>query len=461
MYQHSEDFIYNISLTKFKQIYDNTNNLLEYLKTNYVDQIGWDLENDDELRILQSLIKDRHNTEFPNYVEEEEKKFPDVIRNSFIDNPINWIFGSSEKINYPFPQEYMDILNGPHKYKFHDYMNYSAVDCITYLSMFGGSLKMLKNINLPNTTVERINIKPWGRYKEWIFVNNVTNVKVKLKEYVDSGKHWQYPGMHESWQQSKGKKWRPAYITDQHFPILITDYIEEFGYDAAIAESYSNSHLTDVGLEPGDPVKNTEFSILKNISHVINNGVNSYHIILLNIKEFNGPTLIKTGGHLVALILDRIRQKVVYFDPHGSNKNAIHNFYAIHLILGQYVTNEIDSWTFETNTNHETSIWQMSDMFCQTWSILFSILYIINPNLDMISLYTTFSNGDDVRYLLLFTFLYWTCNDRKYTPDNMASMKLNRQYAPNRNVMESIFQPYDNTIDILIKNIKKHFNLVK
>jgi hypothetical protein len=194
-------------------------------------------------------------------------------------------------------------------------------------------------------------------------------------------------------------------------------HIEQYGYNQGFAKAFYN---------PAKEIINID--LFDDINQWINGESNFLVLIIhINLTKDYSPTL-PGGGHVNCVIFDKAKTAVQHFEPHGGDIDAFARGSSTYHVMKYYIENVME-WEFETNVDDYKHIsnWQGPDVFCQSWSILYPVLFILNPELPMLELYTTFGgNGDagqDVRYILLFTFMFWVCNNNSigYDIDKQAA----------------------------------------
>ena len=53
--------------------------------------------------------------------------------------------------------------------------------------------------------------------------------------------------------------------------------------------------------------------------------------------------------------------------------------------------------------------WQGSDPLCAVWSLLFPLMYVLNPELDIGSVYS-YMTETKYKYTVIMCFLFYICN---------------------------------------------------
>jgi hypothetical protein len=142
--------------------------------------------------------------------------------------------------------------------------------------------------------------------------------------------------------------------------------------------------------------------------------------------------------HANILIVNMIKRddiKMYYFEPHGFDKNRIGYivcFDNLKNVVTEYNTQKNSSQitlqpeTFDINNN-----WQTDEPFCASWCLFFMSIVLLNPDLHMTTIYELFRiEQPEIRYLLLFKFLFWFCN----SSENIHKYALNLDMARMSNV---------------------------
>jgi len=119
-------------------------------------------------------------------------------------------------------------------------------------------------------------------------------------------------------------------------------------------------------------------------------------------------------GHVNSTIIDYKNKHVIYFEPHGyvsgyhpTDESGLGYKLAPVYIMKAYF--EQAGWTFTIGIAGV----QKEDGLCQTWAVLLPIMYIINPDIDMIQLYQHIQSGK-FRYTIAIAFLYYVCKSIPY-----------------------------------------------
>ena len=196
--------------------------------------------------------------------------------------------------------------------------------------------------------------------------------------------------------------------------------------------------------------------------------------IKLDIKEkkcnwlIYSITLVFTSGcHQNILIVNMLNPndiKMFYFEPHGFNKKNI-GYKICFNELNNLVTslaieyNSIPNNTRKITLGPETFInkpWQTNEPFCATWCLFFMSIVLLNPNLSMVNIYELFKiEHDEIRYLLLYRFLFWFCNFDEYkkqTPNNNITYEAN-QFISSKELNNTLTRiTIDPTIDPTINH---------
>lgn len=255
--------------------------------------------------------------------------------------------------------------------------------------------------------------------------------------------HWDVKNRHKSWRTPD--RIQDAYITLDNYPYDMDNYIATNGYNAAAAKNFYTYKKDNHGVPVIDKtILPEDYKLFNKITNFIEHDISKqFMIVNVNLKE-NWMIFNKTemGGHANCFIIDRQYKKIIYFEPHGNKVQAYATYISLPFVLQKYV-NKYPEWTFETNLTQDVGQWQLNDDFCALWSMIFALLYVLNPEIDMIELYKQFASpGNDSRYIILFTFLFWSCNDSRISPikqeidDMFTRTKLNvdvlvREFHPN------------------------------
>lgn len=150
-----------------------------------------------------------------------------------------------------------------------------------------------------------------------------------------------------------------------------------------------------------------------------------YHVFFCGYLSVPMTNLIETwkGGHSNVLILDKEKKKAIYFEPHGSGENAVGWNTSLPYVFKHYLNSLDSTWTFEPDENTVYTNWQTSDSSCQTWSFLFSIMYILNKDMDVMDFYEILYEDEKLRYLVVLIFTFYICQHVNYdmlTPEGLT-----------------------------------------
>ena len=75
--------------------------------------------------------------------------------------------------------------------------------------------------------------------------------------------------------------------------------------------------------------------------------------------------------------------------------------------------------------------WQTNEPFCASWCLFFMAIVLLNPKISMINIYELFKiEQEEMRYLLLYRFLFWFCNLDEYKTNEYTNNK--RTYMANQ-----------------------------
>ena len=139
--------------------------------------------------------------------------------------------------------------------------------------------------------------------------------------------------------------------------------------------------------------------------------------LLSNVDAFMKPllsniTLINFGfamrNHANVIIIDIRRKYVFLFEPHGKSILTKHPYLEFLCdLFDEYFANL--GYGFDTNIFNQR--WQKQEPFCQTWSLMFAELYVLNPNkkIEELEKLLHVEENDNYRITLLFTFLFYIC----------------------------------------------------
>ena len=173
---------------------------------------------------------------------------------------------------------------------------------------------------------------------------------------------------------------------------------------------------------------NTDFKTNECRDNSLNDFMNK---LKLDIKEKNCDWLIyfitlsdtiNDKYHANILIVNMLNPndiKMFYFEPHGFSEEklgyavcfkALNNVVTSLAIEYNSIPNNIRTITLgpETFINKR---WQTNEPFCASWCMFFMSTVLLNPNLSMVNIYELFKiEQPEIRYLLLYRFLFWYCN---------------------------------------------------
>jgi hypothetical protein len=170
----------------------------------------------------------------------------------------------------------------------------------------------------------------------------------------------------------------------------------------------------------------------------IDNSLNDFMSKLkLDIKEKNCDWLIYSiglkdpndeTGHANILIVNMLNSndiKMFYFEPHGFSEENLG-----YKVCFNAVKNVVTSLATEYNKKKRTITlgpetfnnkeWQTNEPFCASWCVFFMSIVLLNPNLSMVNIYELFKiEQPEIRFLLLYRFLFWYCNSTNYEKTNI------------------------------------------
>ncbi len=188
--------------------------------------------------------------------------------------------------------------------------------------------------------------------------------------------------------------------------------------------------------------KDIKITIDWKLKKCIDNSLNNFIIKLkLDIKEKNCDWLIyriqlkdpnRESGHANILIVNMLNPndiKMFYFEPHGFSEENLGYKVCYPTILKSVTEyNSIPNNTRTITLGPETfnnKRWQTNEPFCASWCMFFMSIVLLNPNLSMVNIYELFKiDQPEIRYLLLYRFLFWYCNFNDTTQETSLSKSI-------------------------------------
>jgi hypothetical protein len=294
-----------------------------------------------------------------------------------------WLISSVEhELVYPFPKSLKEIHSERHL-QFNDFIKWMC-DGKQFLECF----RMYASNNLftvVSSTVKKLgisNIELMDMYDISTYAFNNNTIYTEKK-----------PGI-----ETDGDILYDADLKYMGFPYNLDKYITHYGYKSALGTQINN-----------EPYKNYDITV--KIEIWAKNRERSRYLLIMIILNHNPSPFNKIStGHANCVLFDREKTTCYYFEPHGGSDKSIAKHCSVAYVLGHFTHNKL-RWKFETNIKHAIAVWQGHDPLCGSWSFLWAMLYVNNPEIeDMMGVYNAFARQPNLRNILLFTFLYHICS---------------------------------------------------